>query len=56
MSAFDEKTEEKYPIRAVYGSLDLMRRASIDMTVIEQEADALFLDLNLAEGVNSKYP
>nr|CCA21437.1 AlNc14C122G6713 [Albugo laibachii Nc14] len=49
MSAFDEKTEENYPIRLVYESLDSMRRASINMTVIEQEADALFLDLNLAE-------
>lgn len=56
MAAFiDEKDEQDYIyIRSVYESLESMNQASVKLIVIEEEVDALFLDLILAEGVNVK--
>lgn len=56
MAAFiDEKDEQDYIyIRSVYESLESMNQASVKLIVIEEEVDALFLDLILAEGANVK--
>lgn len=56
MAAFiDGKDEQDYIyIRSVYESLESMNQASVKLIVIEEEVDALFLDLILAEGANVK--